>query len=259
MDLYPTHENYNLKISIKDVSVEIYRCISVPSSYTGAELYRIILKIFYWSGEKQHRFLIKKKVHKNIDTSELYGLSVEALMLDGYDMLAEDYFCSLNIDHFIAVAFDTEITLHDIFHKELEDVQDQGKELYCSYGSECVRFPSNYLHRIELVNVTISKEKLTPTLLESSGIRPPEVLYGSMEYLKNHKFVCDESYISYHEGIDSYAEITEPRRSLDELNELLKTEESSLGINDSGLIHNNNYPFMDQRCIDYWADWLFEE
>jgi hypothetical protein len=236
-------ENYELRISIEDGNEESYRRILIPSNYTIAELYRIISKIFFWSGEQQHKFLIRRKNHSKTITSNYYGMDIEAVLLDGFDMLTEDYFSSLNLDHILPHAFDTEVTVKDIFHWNKECVQNHELEFICSYGSEGVWVPRFYLHRIELINVVISNEKVDPTLLESSGLRPPEVLHGSMEYNKNHKFVCDESCISYHEGTNTYVEITEPRRSLDEMNELLKSKETSLGISYRGLIHNRVYPF----------------
>jgi hypothetical protein len=104
------------------------------------------------------------------------------------------------------------------------------------------------------MNVVIANEKRPPTLLESSGLRPPEVLHCSMESYKNQKFLYDESCISFHEGTDSYVEIMEPRRSLDEMNQMLKSKEKSLGISNRGLIHDKNYVFKDQCCKDYWGE-----
>lgn len=229
-------ENYELKISIEDGIGETYRRIIVPSNYTFSELSRIIIKIFGWSGS-QHRFLIRKKNHSNIRTSNYYGIEIEAILLDGFDMLAEDYLHSLYDDHMVPHAFDTEVSLKDIFRRNRDSVHEQEPDLIFSYGSERLWVPCFYLHRIEFIHVVISNEKLPPMVLESSGLRPPEVLHGSLEYYKSHKFLCDESSISFHEGTDAYVEIMEPRRSLEEMQELLKTNDNSLGISYRGLIH----------------------
>lgn len=183
---------YQLKIQINIEGHDIWRRVSVPSTYSFRHLHHIIQTVFDWQNYHLHEFTVERAEKKPLkmvmdDNPE----TMEYLNVDDFEIRQE---------RFVA----------------LEDIFPQYGEVIYEYD-----FGDSWKHTITLEKIEKSKS-FQATYLEGNGERPPEDVGGAWGFEDYMRIMANENHPSHNE-MKAWAENQKERKLTPEkINQRLK-------------------------------------
>ena len=183
---------FQLKIRVNIEGFDIWRRVSVPSTYSFEHLHNVIQTVFDWQNYHLHVFEAKKD-----------GLKDKLIVMDDDPETLE------------WVDFDTCDVLQERF-TALEDIFPEHEEVEYEYD-----FGDSWKHTITLEKV-IKSNTFKAIFLEGSGERPPEDVGGSWGYQEYMRIIADET-DPEHEDMKAWAESQKERKQTpEEINDRLR-------------------------------------